>query len=183
MTQSSLTTIGSTLRSLVRARAAVLAPVITATLSLSALAQAQEPSTPTAQEATPTTVAPVEPAPAPAAATPVESTPALAATPTADAPASKLTLTRPKLHQGFYLRLSSGPGFMTLNGHGPYGSASLTNAGYGGMIAIGGAVAPGFVLAGTIQGSAFDAKFKGGPFENGTVSARGKTSAASDRST
>ena len=72
---------------------------------------------------------------------------------------------------------------MTMNGHGPYGSASLTNAGYGGMIAIGGAVAPGLVLAGTIQGSVFDAKFKGGPFENGTVSARGKTSTASDRST
>ena len=72
---------------------------------------------------------------------------------------------------------------MTLNGHGPYGSASLTGAGYGGMIAIGGAVAPGLVLAGTIQGSAFNAEFNGGPFENATVSSKGKTYKASDRAT
>jgi len=188
MTQSSLTTVGSTLRSLIRARATVLAPVITATLSLSSLAHAQEPSTPTMPEATPATAAPVAPeSAAPAAATPVApaapvaSAPALAPTP--DAPPSKLTLTRPGLHQGFYLRLSSGPSFMTLNGHGPYGSASLTGAGYGGMIAIGGAVAPGLVLAGTIQGSAFNAEFNGGPFENATVNSKGKTYKASDRAT
>jgi hypothetical protein len=201
MTQSTLLTVGSTLRSLVRARAALLAPVITATLSLSSLAHAQEPSTPLTPEATPTTVAPttvapttvapttvapttVAPAPVEPASptTPVAATSVASTTP-ADAPASKLTLTRPGLHQGFYLRLTSGPSFMTLNGHGPYGSASLTGAGYGGMIAIGGAVAPGFVLAGTIQGSAFNAEFNGGPFENATVTANGKTHKASDRAT
>ncbi|HEX2673488.1 MAG TPA: hypothetical protein VHM25_21550 [Polyangiaceae bacterium] len=186
MTQSTSTSIGSTLRSLVRTRAAVLAPVITATLSLSSPSHAQEPATPTTSEATPAVAAPAptEPAPAEQAApttvapaAPVAPTPA----PTDDASSSKLTLTRPGLHQGFYLRLTSGPSFMTLNGHGPYGSASLTNAGYGGMIAIGGSVAPGFVLAGTIQGTAFNAEFNGGPFENATVTSKGNTSKASDR--
>lgn len=103
--------------------------------------------------------------------------------PASDAPSSKLTLTRPRVHEGFYLRLTTGPSFMTLNGHGPYGSASLTGAGYGGMVAIGAAVAPGFVVAGTLQGAAFNAEFNGGPFEHATVTSNGKTYPASDRAT
>ena len=188
MTQSSSTTVGPTLRSLVRARAAVFAPVIIATLSLSSLAHAQEPSTPTAPEAPPTAVAPAPEAPAPSTAPVAPAAPAAPAAPVAPIAAADTSLPRPplarlKLHEGFYLRLTSGPSFMTLNGRGPYGTSSLTNGGYGGMLSIGGAVAPGFVLAGTIQGSVFNAKFKGGPFENGTVSARGKSYDASDRAT
>lgn len=176
------------LRSVVRAPHAVFAPVMVATLSLSSLASAQEPATAEAPAAVPAPeaaavpVAPVEsvaPA-APAAAAPAATAPQVVAsdevhTLPARAPA--------RLHEGFYLRLTSGPTFLTLNGHGPYGSASLTGAGAGGMIAIGGAVAPGFVLAGTIGGSAFNAEFNGGPFENGTVLSKGKTYTASDRAT
>jgi hypothetical protein len=86
-----------------------------------------------------------------------------------------------RIHQGFYLRLGSGPSFVTLRGHGPTGgSASISDSGAGGFIALGGAVAPGLVLAGTIQGTGFNSKFKGGPFANATVvSANGETHAAS----
>lgn len=85
------------------------------------------------------------------------------------------------MHEGFYLRFTSGPSFVSLNGHGPSGSASLTDSGASGSIAIGGAIAPGLVLAGTIQGTMFNAEFKGGPFADATVSANGRSRTASNR--
>jgi hypothetical protein len=88
-----------------------------------------------------------------------------------------------RVHEGFYLRMSSGPSFASLRGHGPSGSVSITDSGEGGFIAIGGALVPGLVLAGTLQGTAFDAEFKGGPFEHATVSSNGKTRNASNRAT
>ncbi|MET0791387.1 MAG: hypothetical protein ABW061_07685, partial [Polyangiaceae bacterium] len=84
-----------------------------------------------------------------------------------------------RVHEGFYLRFGSGPSFVTLRGHGPSGSASITDSGASGFIAIGGAVAPGLVLAGTLQGTGFHSEFKGGPFADATVSANGETHAAS----
>lgn len=186
MTQSSSTT-GSSLHSLVRARVAVFAPVLSALLALPSLAHAEEPAPPSAAseftQAPAVPAAPADPAPAAQAAPAVPAAPQTTATlaPPHDAPSSTLTLTRPRVHEGFYLRLTTGPSVLTLNGHGPYGSASLTNGGAGGMIAIGGAVTPGFVLAGLVGGSAFNARFKGGPFEDATVSSKGKTSTASDR--
>src|SRR6187402_970905 len=46
-----------------------------------------------------------------------------------------------RVHQGFYLRLTSGPSFLSLRGHGPLGtSASITDSGPSGSLAIGGAV-------------------------------------------
>ncbi|HYQ02268.1 MAG TPA: hypothetical protein VER96_26520 [Polyangiaceae bacterium] len=186
MTQSSSTTVGSMFRSMMHARAVVCAPVFSALLALPSLAHAQEPSVSAA--APESTAAPAEQA-APAvqadaaapAAPAAHATPATSVAPTHDAPNSTLKLSRPRVHEGFYLRLTTGPTLLTLNGHGPYGSASLTGGGAGGMIAIGGAVAPGFVLAGMIGGSGFKAEFNGGPFEDGTVIARGKTYTASDR--
>ncbi|HYQ44054.1 MAG TPA: hypothetical protein VER11_18865 [Polyangiaceae bacterium] len=182
-----------------RARSAVFAPVMLAALSLASLAHAQEAPSPAADTApasatpaaptTPETQAAPVTAPAPAPA-PTTTTTTTVTTTTNAAPAVSATepgapaRAKPsRIHEGFYLRLTSGPTVLTLNGHGPYGSSSLTGGGAGGMIAIGGAIVPGFVLAGTIQGSAINAKFNGGPFENATVSYRGKTRDASDRAT
>jgi len=171
--------------SLVSARS-VLAPVFVATLALSSLAGAQEPAT--VQE--PTAAQPVPPPPADTASpTPAASQAAPLPPPpppgrVAPTPALKLEqswLNPPRrVHEGFYLRFTSGPSFVTLRGHGPLGgSASITDSGYSGSIAIGGAIARGLVLAGTLQGSAFNAEFEGGPFVGATVSANGRTRAAS----
>ena len=103
------------------------------------------------------------------------------AEPTAHASAEHATLSLPRVHQGFYLRLSSGPSVTTLRGRGPSGSASLTGGGESGFIAIGGAVAPGLVLAGTLQGTGFTADFKGGPLSDATLTANGETHSASHR--
>ncbi len=86
-----------------------------------------------------------------------------------------------RVHQGFYLRLGSGPGVASLTGHGPAGSASVTGAGDGGFLSIGGAVVPGLVLAGTVQGTGTTADFKGGPFADATLMSNGDTRAASHK--
>jgi hypothetical protein len=48
-------------------------------------------------------------------------------------------------------------------------------------MAIGGALAPGFVLAGTVQGTGLSAEFEGGPLARATVSSKGRTREASGR--
>ncbi len=181
---------GSSLRS---SRVAVLVPVLLATLSLSSSAHADEPSTSTvpaptpaaapADVSSPAPAAVAAPAPAQPAAAPAQPVSASAAAPeAAPAAAPEAAQSAPKrVHQGFYLRFTSGPSFVSLNGHGPSGSASLTDTGTSASVAIGGALAPGLVLAGTIQGTAFNAEFKGGPFADATVSANGKTRSASNR--
>lgn len=189
MIQSKLVTLaGSTFRLALRTRAAVFAPVMLATLSLSSFALAQNaPANAAPIAAQPTAAATSE---TPVAAQPVPATPvaspAPVALPTPPAPPASDEFTqrpRSRVHEGFYLRLSSGPNLVTLRGHGPSGSASITDSGAGGFIAIGGAIVPGLVLAGTFQGAAFDAEFKGGPFVDATVSSNGKTRDASNRAT
>ena len=86
-----------------------------------------------------------------------------------------------RVHQGFYLRLGSGPSVVSLNGHGPLGSASLAGGGQSGFLTIGGALVPGLVLAGTLQGTALSADFKGGPFVDATVTSNGVTHGASHK--
>jgi len=179
---------GSTFRSPLRARVAVFAPVLIATLSLCSLAQAQDAPADTALPVAQPAAQPAQAAPNEAPATLPPAPPAPAALPVAPAPApapgDEHTLpSRSRVHEGFYLRLSTGPNLITLRGHGPSGSASLTDAGGGGFIAIGGAIMPGLVLAGTLQGTVFDAEFKGGPFEDATVTSKGKTREASNRAT
>lgn len=68
---------------------------------------------------------------------------------------------------------------MSLRGHGPSGSASITGGGGAGGITIGGALVPGLVLAGTVQGSSTDADFKGGPFKDATLTVNGERRSAS----
>jgi hypothetical protein len=178
------------------ARATVFAPVLIAALSVCSVARAQEPSSnagtesaspePSSQPLPATSPSATEPAlpptattanQAPAAGEAAPSPPPVALTPASDERSLRLPS---RVHQGFYLRFTSGPSFLTLRGHGPSGaSASLTDSGAGGSIAIGGAIMPGLVLAGTLQGTAFNADFKGGPFADATVTANGKTVPAS----
>jgi len=174
-------------------RAVVFAPALLAALSLCSLARAEESAAPAStNSATP------EPSalPLPVAAPSANAADAQPTAPTASsmptdravapaplAPASAVTvgsLHLPRVHQGFYLRLSSGPGLLTLSGHGPSGaSASISDSGASGSLAIGGAIVPGLVLAGTLSGTGFNAKFKGGPFADATVSANGQQFSAS----
>ena len=87
---------------------------------------------------------------------------------------------RRKVHEGFYLRFGGGPSFLTLRGHEPSGSpASLTGDAQSGFITVGGAIVPGLVLAGTLQGVGFKSEFKGGPLSNATVTSDGRTRSAS----
>jgi hypothetical protein len=162
---------------------------MSATFTLGSLARAQE-AAPVVEAAPPS----APPAAAAAAAAPgaavQDSQPNATPTRAPAAPAAIALTTdavppRPakRIHQGLYLRLGSGPSFVTLRGHGPTGgSASITDSGTGGFIALGGAVAPGLVLAGTIQGTGFNSKFKGGPFADATVvGANGETHSASHK--
>lgn len=88
----------------------------------------------------------------------------------------------PSVRHGFYLRAAFGSGFAQLTGTGPQGNVSLRGLGSLTTVAIGGSIAPGVVLAGTIQGSTVNATFKGGPFRNQTVTtADGRTVDASDK--
>jgi hypothetical protein len=174
-------------------RAVVVAPALIATLSLCSLARAQEPAaSPALESAAPQPSAQPLPPAAPAETAPPttnptaavrEAAPAPAPAPAPAAPTSEerpLRLTR--VHEGLYLRFTSGPSFVTLQGHNRLGrSASITDSGAGGSIAIGGALVPGLVLAGTLQGTAFAAEFEGGPFTDATVSSNGKRRAASNK--
>lgn len=83
-------------------------------------------------------------------------------------------------HEGFYFRGGFGPTFLTLRGHNPTGgTASLTGLGNGSFLAVGGGIAHGLSLAGTLQGASIDADFKGGPFAHATVTADGAINDAS----
>ena len=188
----------SPLSSASSARSTVFAPVLIATLSFASLSRAQEPSASAAMDNAPAQPN-AQPLPAPATGqSVVEAQPsatnasqAPAFLPTAPVPSAAPVapasdeLPRPpsrRVHEGFYLRITSGPSFLTLRGHGPSrGSASITDSGPGGSLAIGGAIIPGLVLAGTIQGTAFNAEFEGGPFADATVNVNGKTRSASNK--
>jgi len=80
--------------------------------------------------------------------------------------------------------MGGGPSLIVLDGHGPSGSdAYLRGAGSGGFLTIGGALAPGLVLAGTLQGNGLEADFKGGPLEDATLTVNSQTRSASRKAT
>src|SRR5207247_10086382 len=125
MTQSNSTTVSSTLRSMVRTRVVVFAPIMIATLSLSSLARAQEPATPeaaasatapsgtTAPPAGAIAVAPSAPAapstPAALTTTTITTTTTTTGAPAFAEPVGTPAATRTRVHEGFYLRLTSRP--------------------------------------------------------------------------
>jgi hypothetical protein len=67
-------------------------------------------------------------------------------------------------HDGLYVRVSSGIGFMSVWGDGPAGSASISGLESVGVLAVGGSPVSGFVVAGTLWGTSISNTFNGGPF-------------------
>lgn len=83
---------------------------------------------------------------------------------------------------GFYMRFTLGLGFAQSTGTGPHGDARFRGLGAGYGITLGGSIAPGLVLAGTLQGTALSGSFKGGPFEQqASTTADGKPIKLSDQ--
>jgi len=74
-------------------------------------------------------------------------------------------------HRGFYFRANSGAGVLAFRGNGPAGSARITGFSSNFGLSLGGSIAPGLVLAGTIQTAQTQGPFRGGPFRNATVTA------------
>lgn len=75
---------------------------------------------------------------------------------------------------GFYLRGVFTSGYVGLSGTGPAGKPSIDGFGGGSMIAIGGSVAQGLVLAGMLQASQTAGNFKGGPYQGATFTSGGE---------
>jgi len=132
---------------------------------------AADPNEPQAQPA-PTPAPAPQPAPG-AAATGAAPTAAAAAPPPPPPPAAQPVNTWPepqpseapdRVHQGFYMRIVNAPAFVSMRGTGPAGDAKLTGLGSASVISLGGSIAPGLVLGGTIQSLQLTAKFNGGPF-------------------
>jgi len=83
---------------------------------------------------------PAAPAPAPHPADPTPAPPHASSPPAEGSP-----------HDGFYLRLSLGPAFVSATGDGPVGPTSINGGGVGLAAAIGGALTQGFALAATLR--------------------------------
>jgi hypothetical protein len=77
----------------------------------------------------------------------------------------------PRRHDGFYLRVRSGAGYLSAFGDGPSGSASVSGVSNYAGVAVGGATAPGLAVAGFIWGGTTTNQFSGGPFAQATVTA------------
>ena len=77
----------------------------------------------------------------------------------------------PRVRDGFYLRFGSGLGYMASRGTGPTGTASLSGLGSLSAVSIGGSVARGLVLAGTVRAASGSATFQGGPLSGATITA------------
>jgi len=77
--------------------------------------------------------------------------------------------------------MSSGPGFLSLRGNGPAGTASLASSGSMGGLTLGGSIARGLVLAGTVSGATTQATFNGGPFRDAKITLNGSELNASHK--
>jgi hypothetical protein len=85
--------------------------------------------------------------------------------------------------KGFYFRFGTGTSLLRLKGTGPSGSASITGLASGTTVAVGGAIARGLVLSGSIHGLTTSGTFKGGPFRNAELTVNDDTLSASPRAT
>src|SRR5512142_1380301 len=86
-----------------------------------------------------------------------------------------------RVRDGFYVRVNSNTSYMRIAGAGPRGHASVEGLGTGVLIAMGGTLARGLVLAGTLQATNTTAKFDGGPFEGATLAIGDRTIRASTK--
>ncbi len=75
----------------------------------------------------------------------------------------------------------SGLGFVSLRGRGPRGATSLSGMGSETLVAIGGSLVRGFVLAGSLQASTVNSSFDKGPFEGVNLVVDGRSIAASTK--
>ncbi len=79
------------------------------------------------------------------------------------------------------MRIGSGLGDVHMAGNGPKGTASLSGLGSNELIALGGSIVRGLVLAGAIQGSSITTTFTGGPFVDEKVTSNGGSLTASPK--
>ncbi len=116
--------------------------------------------------------------------------PAQPSAPTAVAPPAAVTLplARPRdcsnpepVRDGFFLRFVQGSGYAKFHGTGPRGSLSGSGLGSHSTIAIGGGLARGLALAGTIQSTMVEATLDGSPFTNATITTDGGSAVASSK--
>jgi hypothetical protein len=131
------------------------------------------------------------PAPEPPATAPQPQSPVPPPVPVAIPPAAPANTEAPAakprkckwewVRDGFYFRMLTSVGFASLSGDGPTGSARISGLGSGGIIAIGGSLTKGLVLAANLQNSAVSGKFTGGPFPDATFSANGQTLDVSEK--
>jgi len=96
----------------------------------------------------------------------IASPPKAVATPQIARPEEPSVSAGPRNRRGFYVRVDNGLGYAGFSGTGPVGSASLEGLGSLSVVAIGGSIGRGVVLAGTLQAMTLTARFNGGPFEN-----------------
>lgn len=85
------------------------------------------------------------------------------------------------MRAGFYLRVLGGAGYARFHGTGPHGSVSASGLASHSTIAIGGGLARGLAVAGTVQSAAVESTFDGGPFSNATLSSGDGTATASSK--
>jgi hypothetical protein len=160
-----------------------LFPLLILSLTSLAAAQTAPPPEPSSEDEVQDLTGAPPPPPAPATATTAPSSkPAAAAAPAATPPEaaaappvpavadeSRHDCTKPWKRDGFYLRVMSGMGAMFVSGDGPRGRVWTSGGGNSSAIAIGGSVAPGLVLAGTVQSSSITNTLHRGPFAGATV--------------
>jgi len=162
--------------------------VLMPSTALSASSEAEPPTSPS----------PAQPGPAPSVLTletvvpaPTEAAPAPPASQAPAVPRSPIAVVAPlPVHRdacavdepgrdGFYLRFIEGAGYAKFHGTGPGGSVSASGFGSHSTVAIGGGVARGLAVAGTIQSTVTEATFEGGPFSKATLTTAGATAVAS----
>lgn len=112
------------------------------------------------------------------AATAAATSSAPATTPAAPPPALVPKTEEPKtewLRDGFYFRMLSGTGYMSLRGDGPTGTASVAGVGSNSLIIIGGSIARRWVFAGSLLANQVSGKFKGGPYQDAALTYKSET--------
>jgi hypothetical protein len=153
----------------------------TATGQVESSPQTMLPTTETPLPAPAAPTAPVAPVAPDTSAVAAPSSPAISPPPPAPLRIRTRDGARDWIRHGFYMRFGSGFGGVNLSGDGPKGSASLSGLGSSSLLALGGNLVGGLVLAGTVQASTINTTFTGGPFVDENVTSNGKSLKASNK--
>ena len=148
-----------------RGSIALVPAVLVAALSVSPFARAQTEVPPPLPELPSTPAPSAQPAAPPAPPSTPPPPPPVVTSPTpSSATAEPVILAVPQYrHQGFYLAAGGGGGFFSARGSGPLGDASVEGGGQVAYLGIGGTVATGLVLGGSLRTWIGSATFEGGP--------------------